>query len=422
MRHLLRSWMALVALSIALVACGTAEAPIAEGNDVPATDVTETSRAASEPAQPATTADATDAAEITEAPETGSGETIPIGFVGPLTGPTASAGEALLHGAQQRVDEINAAGGLVGRQVELVSCDDNSEQEQGVRCATRLIEQDGVFAIVGTLHSPILAAIGPITDEAQVPLTGSGTGPFVCEEGFEYLWRSAPNSNQEAAALSTAIESLEVSDVALLYQDDDFGASGAESVRALGGFDIVADETYTPGDRDFSGQIINIQAASPDAVVVWGLGQDLGFVVNQLRLQGWDGPIMGTAGFAFPEVAEVAGENVDGVTFGWPYYVPESIEEYPEGPVRDFLETYLDTHGAMPASDNAYRAYDGMLVIEEGVTQAGELDPVAVKEAIDGITDLEGLAGTYDFSDGCEGIDSVPLWTYEGTQIVPFDG
>lgn len=414
MQHLLRSWMVFVALSIALVACGTADAPIAQGGDGPGADATETSRAASEAA----------AAAATDAPATpaSSGETIPIGFIGPLTGPTASAGEALLHGAQQRVDEINEAGGLLGQQVELVSCDDNSEQEQGVRCATRLIEQDGVFAIVGTLHSPILAAMGPITDENQVPLTGSGTGPFVCEEGFEYLWRSTPNSNQEAEALSTAMEALEVNDVALLYQDDDFGASGAESVRALGGFEVVADETYTPGDRDFSGQIINIQSANPDAVVVWGLGQDLGFVVNQLRLQGWTGPIMGTAGFAFPEVAEVAGDNVDGVTFGWPYYVPESIDQYEEGPVRDFLETYLDTHGTMPASDNAYRSYDGMLVIEAGITQAGELDPAAVKGAIDGITDLEGLAGTYDFSGGCEGIDSVPLWTYEGTRIAPFEG
>jgi len=364
--------------------------------------------------------DTTAPATETTAPEA-EAEPVVFGFFGPLTGPTAQAGNALLHGAELRVKELNESGGILGRPVELVTCDDKSEPEDGVTCVQRLIDQDGVDAIVGTLHSPIISATAPIVGENEVPMVGAGTGVAWCNEGHEYVWRETANSDANAAAIKQALQESDWSNLGVLYQNDDYGASGAESLEAIEGIEVVASETYNPADRDYSGQIIKLLGADLDVIAVWGLGDTLGPVTNQLRQQGWDGPIIGAEGYTLPEVVEVAGENVDGVIFASLYYIPEEAAAYPEENVRAFLESYVAEFGELPASDNAYRAYDGATILAYAMEQAGSVDGSAVKDAINAISGLEGLAGTFDYATGgCEGIQTSKLWEYEGTSVTPY--
>lgn len=393
MRYFSRKVVLVTAAALVLSACGS-------GDDT-ATEPADDTAAAPAPA---------------EAPV----ETDPIilGFFGPLTGPTAQAGNALFQGAQLRVKELNDAGGVLGRRVELVSCDDKSKPEEGVKCVQRLIDQDGVDAIVGTLHSPIISATAPIVDQNQVPMVGAGTGVAWCNEGFEYVWRETANSDANAAAIRQAIEESDWSTLGILYQNDDYGASGAESLASIGGIEVVAQETYNPADRDYSGQIINLLGANPDVIAVWGLGDTLGPVTNQLRQQGWAGPIIGAEGYTLPEVVEIAGENVDGVIFSSLYYIPTDAASYPEENIRTFLTSFVDYFGELPASDNAYRSYDGMTVLAYAMEQAGSVDGAAVKDAINAISGLEGLAGTFDYaSGGCEGISTSRLWEFDGTTV-----
>lgn len=353
----------------------------------------------------------------------GSGSDGPIvfGFSGPLTGPTAQAGNALREGAELRVKELNEAGGVLGRQVELVTCDDKSKPEEGVKCVQRLIDQDGVDAIVGTLHSPIISATAPIVGENEIPMVGAGTGVSWCNEGFQYVWRETANSDANADAIKQAIEEADWSTLGILSQNDDYGASGAESLAAIEGIEVVAEETYNPADRDFSGQIISLLDADPDVIAIWGLGDTLGPVTNQLRQQGWDGPIVGAEGYTLPEVVEVAGENVDAVIFSSLYYIPKAAADYPDEAVRTFLEAYEAEFDGLPASDNAYRSYDGATILAHAMEQAGTVEGPAVKDAINSISDLEGLAGTFDFaSGGCEGIQTSRLWEFDGTSITPY--
>ena len=393
MRYFSRRAVLVTAAALVLSACGS-------GDD-----------AATEPAD-----DTAAAPAPSEAPA--ESDPVILGFFGPLTGPTAQAGNALFQGAQLRVKELNDAGGVLDRRVELVSCDDKSRPEEGVKCVQRLIDQDGVDAIVGTLHSPIISATAPIVDENQVPMVGAGTGVAWCNEGFEYVWRETANSDANAAAIRQAIEESDWSTLGILYQNDDYGASGAESLASIGGIEVVAEETYNPADRDYSGQIINLLGANPDAIAVWGLGDTLGPVTNQLRQQGWSGPIIGAEGYTLPEVVEIAGENVDGVIFSSLYYIPTDAASYPEENIRTFLTSFVDYFGELPASDNAYRSYDGTTVLAHAMEQAGSVDGAAVKDAINAISGLEGLAGTFDYaSGGCEGINTSRLWEFDGTTV-----
>lgn len=359
-----------------------------------------------------------------ESPAAVDGETIKFGFFGPLTGPTSGAGQALQQGAQLKIQQINDAGGVLGRQIELISCDDKSVPEEAVKCAQRLTAQDGVVAIVGSLHSPHISATGPIVDAAQVPMVGAGTGPGWCQEGFEFVWRGTADSTQSTGALAEALEGSGIGKIGMLYQNDDYGIGGLTALKeSLPDVEFVAEEAYTLGDRDWSGQIISILAAEPDAIAAWALGDDLGSLTNQIREQGWTGTIIGAEGYTLPQVIEVGGDNVEGVIFSQLYYIPAAAADYPDPKIGQFLEAYEAEFGALPVSDNAYRGADAVLILTTGMERAGTLEPEEVREAIATSSDIEGLAGTFDFAEGgCDGIRGSRVWTFADGAIVPFEG
>jgi len=351
-------------------------------------------------------------------------EPIKVGFFGPLTGPTSQAGQALMRGSELRFEEVNAAGGVLGHQIEYITCDDKSTPEEAVKCVQKLINLDGVLVIAGSLHSPHLMATGPILDEFKVPTVASGTSPTWCQQGFQYLWRSLPNAVQATKALAETLEETGLKKMAILFQNDDYGISGAEALKeSLTFAETVAYEAYNLGDKDWSGQIIKMIASEPDFLAVWGLGDDLGPIFNQMRGLGWTGPIVGAEGSTLPEIVDIAGDNVNGVIFGALYYIPEKAEDMANPQIRAFLEKYEARYGEMPASDNAYRGYDAATVLITAIERAGVLDPEKIKDAINGISDLEGLAGTFNYAEGgCEGIMTSRVWEYEDQKIVPFDG
>jgi branched-chain amino acid transport system substrate-binding protein len=353
-----------------------------------------------------------------------SGEAIKVGFYGPLTGPTSQAGRALMQGAELRLEEINAAGGVLGRPVEFITCDDKSTPEEAVKCVQRLINQDNVLVNVGSLHSPHLMATGPILDEFTVPTVAAGTSPTWCQQGFQNLWRALPNAEQATTALAPALEEAGLQTMAILYQNDDYGISGRDAIQSSLAFaETVAEEAYNLGDKDWSGQVIKMIAAEPDFMVAWGLGDDLGPIFNQMRDLGWEGPIVAAEGATLPEIPGIAGDNVNGVVFGALYYVPANAADMADPLIREFLEKYEARYEELPASDNAYRGYDAASVLITGIERAGDTDPEAIKEAINSIDDLVGLAGTFNYAEGgCEGIMTSRVWEYENQQIVPFNG
>ncbi|WP_302619998.1 ABC transporter substrate-binding protein [uncultured Oscillibacter sp.] len=351
-----------------------------------------------------------------------SGGAIKIGYFGPLTGGTAQAGQAALNGAQIAVNELNEAGGVLGRQLEIVSYDDKSSPEEAVKAATKLVQVDKVHAIFGSLHSANVQAAGPVIEESKTICVAGGTSPTWLEQGYTYLFRSISNSSISAKQLAKYADSQNLRKIALFTSNSEYGTSGSDAFRdACADYDIefVASETMTDGDRDFTGQFAKINAAAPDAVFIWCLGDDLGAVTKQLRQSGFDGPILGSESYTLPEILENAGETANGVAFAAQYIVYSDPNDAEDELMKNFLERYIAEFGASPESDNAFRAYDGVMMIAEAMEAAQADSGEALRDAYNNIDGHVGLAGTFSYvGKNGEGIESMRIFQIESGKYI----
>lgn len=339
---------------------------------------------------------------------------IKIGFFGPLTGPSANSGRAMKDGADLAVKHINNAGGILGHKIELIAYDDKSSTEEAVKNTTRLVQVDEVTAIVGSLHSGNVLAAAPVLEEYQTPTVGCGTSPTWLQQGYTYLFRSVSNTLAICTSLADYANTNGLLNIASIHSNDEYGNQGSEDFLAAlekYGGKYVADESFLHGDRDFTGQFAKIIASNPDAVLTWGMSDDLGPLIKQLRQVGYSGPILGSESYVAVEVMDVAGEASNNVFFGSQYLVYDDPSETSDPLMVAFLESYKAEFGTMPQDDNAYRAYDAINIIAEGIKAAGSLDRPAIRQGINDIQSYTGLAGNFSFAGKQgEGIETVRIY------------
>ncbi len=169
-------------------------------------------------------------------------DTIKIGFIGPLTGPNAQSGQAALNGATIAMEELNEAGGLLGKQIEIIPYDDKSSPEESVKSTTRLIEVDNVVGIMGSLHSGNVLAAGPVAEEYKIPVISGGTSPTWLEQGWLYHFRALGNSNLAMTQLTAYCNQEGWKKIAMIHSNDEYGNNGADEFNenaAEKGLEIV---------------------------------------------------------------------------------------------------------------------------------------------------------------------------------------
>jgi branched-chain amino acid transport system substrate-binding protein len=208
-------------------------------------------------------------AKTEEAPKASAGDTVKIGFLGALTGDVAMFGAPTLASMQMAAEEINAAGGVNGKKIEIVEADDRGDKQEGALVTQKLISRDNVVAIVGDPTTGITKVAAPIAQKAQVVLLSAGaTGTGVVETG-DYIYRDTLlDSVAIPALLDYYAKNLKFRKVAMITSDNnDYSVGMSQLFRdsAKGaGIEIVADEKIKDGDKDFSAQMTNIKAKKPD--------------------------------------------------------------------------------------------------------------------------------------------------------------
>lgn len=355
-----------------------------------------------------------------------SAETIKIGLYGTITGTNALAGEMLEKGATIAVEEINAAGGINGTEVELVVYDDKSSPEGAVKAVQRLVDVDGVVAMVGSNSSPNILAGAEISEDAGVIQVGAGTSPSYTNAGYNYIFRGTANANLPNKAFVDAMIGNGATKIAMVSIATEYGASGVASVKEMlpETVEIVCEEQYQATDTDFTGQTAKVVSSGADAVVLYGTTADSALMIKQLRANGYNGYIYGPESLGVSDIVNVAGEAADNVIFGSGAVVPATIEEAANEVEKAFLTSFVEKYGEMPVSDVVYRGYDAATLIGIALNNAEDIeDPDSIREAFLNITAHEGIAGTYDFSDGSgDGLSTSRVYIISGGKNVIFNG
>jgi branched-chain amino acid transport system substrate-binding protein len=320
------------------------------------------------------------------------GGAIKVGHFASLTGDTATFGQSTDRGMRMAIDEINAAGGVLGRSLELITEDDRSVTEEARSAAQKLLQRDGVVALLGEVASSRSLAAGPEAQRAQVPMISpASTNPRVTEVG-DYVFRTCFIDPFQGAVMARfAHADLGARKVAILFdfkQDYSVGLADffRQTFQKLGG-EVVADERYTSGDIEFRAQLTTIRAANPDAVFVPGYYTELGLIAKQARELGITAPLLGGDGWDSEKTLEIGGAAVEGYYFST-HYSAESDDPR----VREFVTRFKQKHGAVPDAMAAL-GYDAARILVDAMARAGATDGPKLRDAIAATRDFAGITG-----------------------------
>ena len=317
---------------------------------------------------------------------------IVIGEYGSLTGTTATFGISTKNGIDMAIDEVNKAGGLLGKQVRVIVEDDQGKPEEAQTVVTKLITRDQVIAVLGEVASSRSMAAAPVAMQNGIPMISpSSTNPKVTEIG-DYIFRVCfIDPFQGLVMAKFATNTLKVKNVAILRDiknDYSVGLADvfADNFEKMGG-NIVSDQSYSEGDTDFSAQLTSIKSRNPQAIFLPGYYTEVGLVARQARKLGLNIPMMGGDGWDSPKLVEIGGEAVNGS-----YYSNHFSVADPSPAIQKFVGDYKARYGVIPDA-LAGLAFDAAYILFDAIRRANTTEPAKVRDAIAATKDYPGVTG-----------------------------
>src|SRR5438132_2383700 len=321
------------------------------------------------------------------------GGDILVGEFGSLTGPQATFGQSTHNGIMMAVDEVNAAGGINGRKIKVLTEDDQSKSEEASTDVTKLISQNGVLAVLGEVASSNSIAGADVCQSNKVPMiTPSSTNPQVTRKG-DYIFRVCFTDDYQGENIARyAATQLHIKRAAILTDvKNDYSTGLTATIErvftSLGG-KIVGKSSYSNGDNDFHSQLAAIRATNPEAIFVPGYYTDVGQIAIQARELGMKQPLLGGDGWESPKLIEIGGRALDGSMYTNHYFYADASPV-----VRHFVQKYKDRYGAIP-DGMAALGYDAARVLADALKRAKKLDGPSVRDAIGVTRNFAGVTGT----------------------------
>lgn len=360
---------------------------------------------------------------------TASQSAIQIGGIGELTGDIPAVGASYKNAAEMAVKEINDAGGLdVGGQKYTInlSIEDNAgKADQAASAATKLITQQNVVAIVGPNASRYAIPASQIAESSKVMLISPwSTNPKLTLVGDttdpkQYVFRAAFIDDFQGQVVARfAQDTIKATKAAVLYDvASEYNKGIAEvfkkSFTDIGG-QVVAFETYTTNDKDFTAQLTKIKAAEPDVVFLPNYYSEVPLQVQQAKRLGIDVPFLGSDSWGSAELLKLCGADCEGYYFSTHYAADNASPT-----AKAFIDAYTATYGATP-DDVAALTYDSFKLLYAALTSAGKVDRQAVRDAMAKISDFEGVTGTMQFQGTGDPVKSAVILQVKDGKFVYF--
>ena len=324
---------------------------------------------------------------------------IKIGLNYELSGAAASYGQDTLNGVLMAIDEINAAGGVLGKQITYVKLDNKTDPAESTSAATRLATKENVSIILGPATTGATKAAIPVADKNKVPLiSASATADDVTVDAKgvkEYAYRICFNDSFQGTVMANfASKNLNAKNaVVLMDNSSDYGKGLAKTFTETftkNGGTIVAQEAFVKDEKDFNAILTKIKDKTFDILLIAGYYNEAGLIIKQARALGIDKPVLGGDGLDSPVLGELAGKTALNKVYFSNHY--SSLDKDPL--IVKFMEEFKNKNSKDP---NAFSAlgYDLGYFAADAIKRANSTDPAKIKEALDNTTEFKGVTGTF---------------------------
>jgi branched-chain amino acid transport system substrate-binding protein len=330
---------------------------------------------------------------------------IKIGVAGPFTGGSSSMGVSMRDGVRLATDEINKAGGVLGRQLLLVERDDEAKNERGVQIAQELINKERVAATVGYINTGVALASQRFYQQAKIPVMNNvATGSLIThqfdDQPENYIFRnSAHDSIQAPMVVEEAVVRRNYKKVAILADSTNYGQLGREDLeKALTakGIKPVAVEKFNIKDVDMTAQLLKAKEAGAEVILTYGIGPELAQIANGMTKLGWKVPMIGSWTLSMANFIDNAGPGGEGAR------MPQTFIQEPTTPKRqsfiiNYLKTFNPKNARIDSPVSAAQGYDSIYLLAAAIKQAGSTDGPKIKAALEDLkTPVEGVVTTYN--------------------------
>ena len=355
-------------------------------------------------------------------PEAGSGaqpvgtdpaSEIVIGHYGSLSGNTAHFGQDTDKAVRLAVDQQNAAGGLLGRKIRVVTLDDRGDSAEAANAVSRLIDVEKVVALIGEVASSLSLAGGRVAQRRKIPMISpSSTNPKVTQVG-DYIFRVCfLDPFQGKVMADFARDHLKFERVAILKDvKNDYSIGLADAFRtaftARGG-QVTTEQSFSAGDTDFSAQVTAIKAANPQGIYVPGYYAEVGAIARTAQRLGLKVPLMGGDGWDAPDLFKIGGDALDGSFFS-NHFAPDVATAKAQAFVSDFKAKY----GQEPTGLGAL-GYDAAIVLFDAIKRAGKTDSEAVRNALAETKNFQAVSGAISINRDRDAEKSAVILAIEG--------
>src|SRR6201999_2726417 len=344
------------------------------------------------------------------------GATIKIGMCAPVTGPAAESGGYAVKGAKLALEAVNKAGGILGKQGELVIEDDQTTNPGIVLAFSKLAAQSDIVAFLGSVRSTQVHAMAPDVLKLGKPVMIGGTDPTLTHMGNQWLFRYRPNDSYSGRVIADfGVNTLGKKKWAVVHSTDAFGTAGGKALTAaLEKLDAppVLDQGYANQSQDFTPVVLAVKQSGADVLgTYFTFENDLGIFARQLRQLGVNIPWVGS-----PTTVNVSAIKLAGPTLYGTYGVADYAEESSEAS-KAFGKAYREAYKVAPDLQSAW-PYDAVTVLSAAINKAGSTDPGKIREAILGLKKFPGAEGEYNFDQNGDGLHGYNVVKNEKGTIV----
>lgn len=320
-----------------------------------------------------------------------------LGMLTPTSGSSSAIGPYMENGAQLAIDEINADGGVLGRDLELIVEDEACDAKTAAAAANKLVSQEIVVSVGGYCSGATLPTL-PIFNKAEIPMIiPAANSNELVDQGLDNVFMINGTGTQQADAALQYIEKQGYQRVALMDDNTSYSTNiadlTADLLKESGGADLVAEQSVTAGESDYSANVNAVVKANPDLVYWTGYYQEGGLIIRQLRQAGYDGDIMVADGSVDKQLLEIAGgTNGDGV-LATMTQTPDTIPG-----AEQWISDYEEAFGSEPGPYST-QAYDAVRVAAEAIEQADSTEGADLIQALEDIDGFELFSGPLTFTD-----------------------